>query len=700
MARTTALAYKASGAGAGYLDTITDPLSRITQFDYDLAGRVTRQTQPGSRSVGLAYDANGNSTSITPPGRTAHGFAFNALNQISSYAPPDVAAGTNSTTYTYNADSQLARVSRPDGVSVDVGYDSAGRTRTLSLPRGQVSYDYNAAGQLVTLAAPGALGLSYAYDGRLQTSATASGSVAGSLSRTYDTDFRVASLGVNGSSVALQYDADGLLTRAGALTLNRSAQNGLLTGTTLGNVTDAWGYNGLAEPTSYSAQANAAAVFAQQFSRDALGRISQKTETIGGVTDTYGYTYDEAARLKEVRKNGVLSATYAYDGNGNRLNRGTPLGTTSGTYDAQDRLVQYGTTTYAYSANGELQSRTNGAQVTTYGYDQLGNLVSAQLPEATQLSYVIDARSRRIGKSVNGTLAQRFLYQDSLRIAAELDVTGSVIGRFVYGTRVSVPEYVVRGGNTYRIVVDQLGSARLVVDTTTGQIVQRMDYDEFGNVTQDTNPGFQPFGFAGGVYDRDTKLVRFGARDYDPETGRWTTKDPLRFSGGQGNLYRYSGNDPVNSTDPSGLDGPKGPFNLSDGPFSAQKSGLYSQYSLSLDLGPLSLQGGLQVNDPRDWAPNPDPNSPWTPSNDVSPSVSCSVGNFGGFLQSNLDLSSLTLGAQYQNGPFSANLGTKLGDWTTSLELDYNNGSNLSATFQLSGGPGGGGFSLGIGGRF
>jgi len=83
--------------------------------------------------------------------------------------------------------------------------------------------------------------------------------------------------------------------------------------------------------------------------------------------------------------------------------------------------------------------------------------------------------------------------------------------------------------------------------------VQRMDYDDWGNVTNDTNPGFQPFGFAGGIYDRDTNLVRFGARDYDPETGRWTAKDPIRFAGGDSNLYGYVLGDPVNGIDPNGL---------------------------------------------------------------------------------------------------------------------------------------------------
>jgi RHS repeat-associated protein len=71
-------------------------------------------------------------------------------------------------------------------------------------------------------------------------------------------------------------------------------------------------------------------------------------------------------------------------------------------------------------------------------------------------------------------------------------------------------------------------------------------------VLLDTNPGFQPFGYAGGIYDRDTGLVRFGARDYDPHTTRWTTKDPIRFAGGQANLYVYVANQPNMGIDPSG----------------------------------------------------------------------------------------------------------------------------------------------------
>ena len=93
----------------------------------------------------------------------------------------------------------------------------------------------------------------------------------------------------------------------------------------------------------------------------------------------------------------------------------------------------------------------------------------------------------------------------------------------------------MKNGSIYRIISDHLGSPRFIVDIQTGAVVQRMEFDAFGNVALDTNPGFQPFGFAGGLYDLDTKLVRFGARDYDAEIGRWTSKDPILFKGGDSN---------------------------------------------------------------------------------------------------------------------------------------------------------------------
>jgi RHS repeat-associated protein len=94
-----------------------------------------------------------------------------------------------------------------------------------------------------------------------------------------------------------------------------------------------------------------------------------------------------------------------------------------------------------------------------------------------------------------------------------------------------------------------------VLDTSNGSVVSSFTYDEFGRITSSSNPTFQPFGFAGGIRDLTTGLVRFGVRDYDPDLGRWTSKDPILFGGGDSNLYGYVMAYPVNYTDPSGLNG-------------------------------------------------------------------------------------------------------------------------------------------------
>ena len=193
------------------------------------------------------------------------------------------------------------------------------------------------------------------------------------------------------------------------------------------------------------------------------------------------------------------------------------------------------------------ESRTTGSEMTSYDYDSLGNLVAVALPDGRQIEYRVDAYGRRLAKLVNGTVVSKWLYAGGLLPVAELDVNDNLISVFN-------GSFLVRDGETYRIITDHVGSPRQVVNASTGEVVQQMTYDEWGNISEDTNPGFQPFGFAGGLYDPDTGLVRFGARDYDPLAGRWTTKDPIRFRGGTTNLYVYCGGNPVNFVDPVGLE--------------------------------------------------------------------------------------------------------------------------------------------------
>src|SRR6185437_8737475 len=146
----------------------------------------------------------------------------------------------------------------------------------------------------------------------------------------------------------------------------------------------------------------------------------------------------------------------------------------------------------------------------------------------------------------------------SSRLTAELDGNGNVIERFVYGSKSNIPDYMIKNGITYRIISDFIGSPRLIVNTYDGSIAEQLSFDEFGNVLSDSNPGFQPFGFAGCLYDQDTRLCHFGAREYDPYTGRWMQKDPIGLQSRDTNLYGYVLADPVNQFDAAGTwpDGP------------------------------------------------------------------------------------------------------------------------------------------------
>jgi RHS repeat-associated protein len=84
--------------------------------------------------------------------------------------------------------------------------------------------------------------------------------------------------------------------------------------------------------------------------------------------------------------------------------------------------------------------------------------------------------------------------------------------------------------------------------------VWHASYDEYGRrELVKGDEGLHSFGFAGGLFDHETGLTRFGARDYDAQLGRWTARDPILFAGGQANLFAYVGSDPINFIDPSGL---------------------------------------------------------------------------------------------------------------------------------------------------
>ncbi|WP_437957916.1 DNRLRE domain-containing protein [Sorangium sp. So ce119] len=547
----------------GWLASATDPLLRTVQFIRDAAGRATQATRADEEIVEASYYAGGLVHTVTPPGQPAHTFNYTPADLLDEYVAPDAGSIPATTSWSYDLDHLPTGSARPgEPGTVYTREPATGRLSQVTMPlgMGDINLAYHpTTGNLSGVTGPSAISLDFGYDGALMTSRTWSGAGFGTGSRvvswTYDNDFRVDSETVNGGAVtSFGYDVDGFLSQAGGMTLSRHPQNGLYTGSSAGVVSDTVTPDAAGGMQSYVAQAAGSALYHVSYTLDALGRIDQRTETILGETHSYDYDYDLAGRLTDVFRDGVLAAHYDYDANGNRLARTSPGGTEGGTYDDQDRLLTYGTKTYGMSPAGDRTSVTDASTggTATFTYDAGGNLRHAELPGGTSIDYLVDGEGHRIWKERNGVRVQGFLYRSDLQSAAELDGAVNVVARFVYGRGRNLPDLMIKGGATYRILTDHLGSPRLVVDIATGTVAQRMDFDEFGRVLLDTNPGFTPFGFAGGLYDRDTGLVRFGVRDYDPETGRWTAKDPLGFGGGDTNVYGYCGSDPVNYIDTDG----------------------------------------------------------------------------------------------------------------------------------------------------
>jgi RHS repeat-associated protein len=262
-------------------------------------------------------------------------------------------------------------------------------------------------------------------------------------------------------------------------------------------------------------------------------------EVLQGAPVQWNYGYDALGRLVSDSKSNGVNNTYTFDGNGNR----NTYNTTQSTFDNQDKLLTQGSITYAWDGLGNRIGKSDG---TTYVHDGMGSLKTWSKGGNT-ISYEHDGLQRRVSRSRNGSVTARYVYDGQYRVVAET-VSGS---RFIYATQSHSPDVMLRNGNTYKVVKTHLGSVKMIVNADTGSVEQVMDYDAGGNVVADSNPGFQSFGFAGGIWDAESQLTHFGYRDYDAASGTWTSKDPSRLAGGI-NVYAYAWSDPVDHIDVSG----------------------------------------------------------------------------------------------------------------------------------------------------
>ncbi len=417
---------------------------------------------------------------------------------MTRFARPALAGVANTATrYVYDGDQRLSQVIRPSGATISYAYDSIrGTPRSVTTAEGTTTLTTDGLGRVIGTSF-GGVSTASDFDGAYETSSSISwGGGSAGVTKQYDAlgQLTAQTVTAGGSSgVGYSHDSDRNVVNIGQLALTRDATTGFVVSDRLGDITTSYTYNSFGELTAQRAVINGKTVFRQALSRDPLGRIAGLSETVGGVQTARSFGYDRTGRLVTVKEGGVRVASYVYDKNSNRVSGFTRAGTTSASYDGQDRLLSYGGLTFAHDADGQRTAMTDSASgvTTSYGYDSFGRLTSVSRP-GLGVAYTLDGLGRRVARSVNGTVVRRYVYDGQLQLVAELDGSGAMLARFVYAPGGTIPLWMEKDGQTYRIFTDQNGSVRLVVNAFCGEVAQRIAYDEYGSSSPTPRPASSP----------------------------------------------------------------------------------------------------------------------------------------------------------------------------------------------------------------
>jgi RHS repeat-associated protein len=532
----TTLAYggcgSCGGSGNDKLTSLTDANNNLTGYEYDQLGRLARETDPLGNVTGYSYDSRGNLTARTDANGNTVAYAYDANNRLLRKTYRD----GSEESFSYDARGNILTAANKH-ISYTFGYDANGRVLSATdSNNGTLQYEYDLAGNRTAMVTPDGERIGYRYDAADRLTAIVSRQ--GTFAIAYDGLGRRTKLGYpNGATTSYRYDSSGRLVK-----LEHTTRHG--------RTMDSFAYT--------------------------LDRVGNRLSTTeANATTNYGY--DAIYRLISAQRNRNHNdrngERYSYDPVGNRLS-GPDQSTVYG-YGTGNQLLKRDGISFSFDRNGNLVERSQDndrhghrERAWKYSFDYENRMVKAE-NGTVNVSFAYDPFGRRIEKRTEITGpgehghnveegVTRYLY-DGMNLIRETREGHRNAGRFettsyLYGPNIDEPLAAESDHRSRYYHADGLGSIVALSDRH-GTVVQEYDYDSFGTPNQRGENTDQPFAYTGREWDRETGLYYYRARYYDPRIGRFISKDPISFAGGDVNLYGYVQNNPVNAVDPLGLYG-------------------------------------------------------------------------------------------------------------------------------------------------
>jgi RHS repeat-associated protein len=307
-----------------------------------------------------------------------------------------------------------------------------------------------------------------------------------------------------------------------------------------------------------------------QYAYDTASRITSIDSFLDGLTT---YTHDDTDQLKSADHTGQTDESYSYDGNGNRTMTGYAVQT-------NNRLASDGTYNYAYDDEGNRQTKTkiSTGEKEEYTWDHRNRLAKitfknsgGTVTKTVDQSY--DAFNQWIKRSVDpdgdtgsAPVQNTFFSYEGGQVNLQFDGSqhSDLTNRYLWAPGVDqlladeTVTSLTTPGNVQWPLADHLGTLRDIADRNVSAgvttVTNHRRYDSYGNLQSESNAAVDLlFGFTGRAFDEATGLQNNLNRWLDPKTGNWLSQDPIGFEGEDANLYRYVGNSPIDSIDPTGL---------------------------------------------------------------------------------------------------------------------------------------------------